>query len=71
MRLTGLDRQVLELARDGVVLEEPDAVAVAEAYRRLNREGLLEAAWWRDGVLPLEVAITPAGRMLLRSRGTA
>lgn len=64
--LTGLERRILELARDGIVMEEPQSRAVAEAYRQLNREELLEAAWWRDSALPLEVAITPAGKDVLR-----
>lgn len=68
MRLTGLERIVLELARDGIVLEEPDSTAVAETYRQLAHLELVEAAWWRDGALPLEVVITVMGRRLLRAQ---
>lgn len=66
MNLNGLERRILELARDGIVLEEPESTAVTDVYRRFNREGLLEAAWWRDGALPLEVELTSAGRFALR-----
>ncbi|GAB3454055.1 hypothetical protein GCM10027519_07580 [Kineococcus endophyticus] len=65
--LSGLERRVLELARDGVVLEEPEsAPAVNAVYRSLNRRELLEAHWWPRGELPLSASITPAGKMLLR-----
>lgn len=62
MRLTGLERLILELARDGIVLEEADSRVVAATYRELAHAAFIEAAWWRDGALPLEVAITLSGR---------
>lgn len=69
MRLTGLERRILEAAELGHVLEEPDsAPAVGAAYRHLQDYGLLDADWWGDDVLPLMVEIMPAGRMLLRYR---
>ena len=67
--LSGLERQVLEAAALGRVVEEPDsAPAVGAVYRRLDAEGMLAAEWSGDDLLPLEVELTPAGRMLLRSR---
>lgn len=68
VRLTGLEREVLERAALGHVLEEPDSArAVGEVY--LDAEGLLAAEWWAGDVLPLEVGITIAGRMVLRGDG--
>lgn len=68
--LSGLERQVLEAAAVGRVLEEPDsAPAVGAAYRHLEQYGLLAAEWWGEDVLPLTVEITRAGRTLLRHRG--
>ncbi|WP_157873693.1 hypothetical protein [Kineococcus radiotolerans] len=49
--------------------EELDsAPAVGAVYRRLEAEGMLAAEWFGDDLLPLAVELTPAGRMLLRSR---
>lgn len=68
MRLTGLERQVLEHAALGAVLEEPDsAAAVGATYRHLDAQGLLAAEWWPGDVLPIEVELTAAGRMVLRA----
>ena len=67
--LSGLERQVLEAAALGRVVEEPDsAPAVGAVYRRLDADGMLSAEWFGDGLLPLQVELTAAGRMLLRSR---
>ena len=50
-----------------VVLEEPESAgAVGAVYRRLDRDGLVAAEWWGEDALPLEVALTVAGRLRLR-----
>lgn len=66
MRLTGLDRLILERARDGGAVLEDDAPAVVEAYRRLDADGLLAAEWFGDDALPIQVEVTPAGRIALQ-----
>jgi hypothetical protein len=69
VKLTGLERRILEAAELGHVLEEPDsAPAVGAAYRHLQDCGLLDADWWGEDLLPLMVEIMPAGRTLLRYR---
>ncbi|MBB2903343.1 hypothetical protein FHR75_004185 [Kineococcus radiotolerans] len=69
MMLSGLERQVLEAAALGRVVEEPDsAPAVGVVYRGHGAEGMLSAEWFGDDLLPLQVELTAAGRMLLRSR---
>ena len=67
MRLTGLERRILEGADVGHVVDEPGcAPLVGAAYRHLEQYGLLDADWWGDDLVPLMVEITPAGRTLLR-----
>jgi hypothetical protein len=67
--LSGLERQILEAAALCHVVEEPDfAPALSAVYRRLDAEGMLAAEWFGDDLLPLQVELTAAGRMLLRSR---
>ena len=70
MRLTGLERRILEEAVLGQVLEnvQESAPAVGAVYHRLDTDGLLVAEWFGDGEMPLQVELTPSGRMLLRSR---
>jgi len=66
--LTGLDRQLLQHADLGAVLEEPDsAPAIGAAYRRLDTNGLLSAEWFTGDLLPLTVSLTPLGRTALRA----
>lgn len=68
--VSGLDRQVLDAADLGFVLEEPEsAAAVGAVYRRLDRDGLIEAEWWGEDLLPLEATLTPMGRSVLRAAG--
>ncbi|WP_432542308.1 hypothetical protein [Kineococcus sp. SYSU DK002] len=68
MRLTGLERRILEAAAVGHVLDEPDsAETIGRCYRHLQQYGLLDADWWGDDALPLMVEVTPTGRALLRS----
>ncbi|PRY07897.1 hypothetical protein CLV37_1264 [Kineococcus rhizosphaerae] len=43
-RLTGLERLILELASDGIVMEEPDSRAVAATYREQAHGEFIEAA---------------------------
>jgi len=70
VRLSGLERLVLEHALDQRVLENvaESSSAVGRVYRDLNRAGLVEAVWWPGDELPLEVVLMPAGRALLRDR---
>ncbi|PRY13026.1 hypothetical protein [Kineococcus rhizosphaerae] len=66
MRLTGLERAVLEAAEQSHVLVEPEsAEAVGAVYLRLNRDGFLDVEWWPGDPLPLLVAITGTGRTVL------
>ena len=67
VRLSGLERRILEAAELGHVVQGPEtAPAVGAAYRHLQDYGLLDADWWGDDVLPLMVEIMPAGRTVLR-----
>lgn len=66
--LSGLNRQLLQHADLGAVLEEPDsAPSVGNAYRRLDADGLLSAEWFTGDLLPLTVSLTPLGRTVLRA----
>lgn len=67
MRLTGLERFLLQLAEGEQVFDE-HAPAVVAAYRRLEGQCLLQGRWDPQQELPRSVTLTALGGLALCRR---